>query len=365
MLTSEIAEHIVRETMVRLRRNVNMMDEHGTIIASGRRERIGQRHAGALEAIRRGEMVVIQPRDVGVGAGELPGVNMPIVFQGQTVGAIGITGSPDEIAEFAELVRMATELMIQQQFLVSLKERQERLRGAFAEELAKDAPDPARLRGHLELLRVEPIAPMRICLARWAGGGVDPLPFLRSLEHIWGSSAVVALAPDGRGLVIAAFGCDEAVWESRFGRMRRTASSMRIAARYGVSAEGSSVEELDLLMREAEFALSLAGAEEAVTADEGLIAQQLVSVTPPRRKARLATRTASALTASLRATLQAYFDCNCNAQAAADALFVHKNTVTYRLRKVKEATGLDPHRFADAAVLQVGLWVGSDKEGNS
>jgi hypothetical protein len=43
------------------------------------------------------------------------------------------------------------------------------------------------------------------------------------------------------------------------------------------------------------------------------------------------------------ATLREYAACDLNARRAAEALFVHRNTVLYRLQRVGEMTGLDPH----------------------
>jgi DNA-binding PucR family transcriptional regulator len=45
----------------------------------------------------------------------------------------------------------------------------------------------------------------------------------------------------------------------------------------------------------------------------------------------------------LIATLREYAACDLNARRAAAALFVHRNTVLYRLQRVAELTGLDPH----------------------
>lgn len=45
----------------------------------------------------------------------------------------------------------------------------------------------------------------------------------------------------------------------------------------------------------------------------------------------------------LVATLREYAACDLNARRAAAALFVHRNTVLYRLQRVAELTGLDPH----------------------
>lgn len=40
-----------------------------------------------------------------------------------------------------------------------------------------------------------------------------------------------------------------------------------------------------------------------------------------------------------------------NAQAAADAIYVHRNTIHYHVRKMRDATGLDPRNFYDLCKL--------------
>ena len=40
-------------------------------------------------------------------------------------------------------------------------------------------------------------------------------------------------------------------------------------------------------------------------------------------------------------TLQCYFDNNCQQTATANAMFIHRTTLTYRLEKILELTGVD------------------------
>ncbi len=40
-------------------------------------------------------------------------------------------------------------------------------------------------------------------------------------------------------------------------------------------------------------------------------------------------------------TLEAYLDNNCNANATAEALFIHRNTMRYRMDKIKKILGTD------------------------
>ena len=55
----------------------------------------------------------------------------------------------------------------------------------------------------------------------------------------------------------------------------------------------------------------------------------------------------------LMSTLSSLFKNNLNVSQTARALFMHRNTLIYRLNKVRSATGLDPCSFNDAVKLLI------------
>jgi DNA-binding PucR family transcriptional regulator len=57
----------------------------------------------------------------------------------------------------------------------------------------------------------------------------------------------------------------------------------------------------------------------------------------------------------LVATLQTYVNTRFNLTKSGALLFVHPNTVVYRLRRIHELTGRDPHDVEDLLVLWLGL----------
>jgi DNA-binding PucR family transcriptional regulator len=61
---------------------------------------------------------------------------------------------------------------------------------------------------------------------------------------------------------------------------------------------------------------------------------------------------------TLTETLDAYLDCGGAIEACARKLFVHPNTVRYRLRRIADFTGRDPSQPRDAYVLRVAATVG-------
>ncbi len=101
------------------------------------------------------------------------------------------------------------------------------------------------------------------------------------------------------------------------------------------------------------------GAPRPVSADELLPERMLVG--DPLARAALVTQAFEPLSASggaLLETLSAYLGTGRSLEGAARDLYVHPNTVRYRLRKVAELTGWDPLDARESFVLQVALAAG-------
>ncbi|OBW95033.1 sugar diacid recognition domain-containing protein, partial [Gallibacterium anatis] len=130
-INKEIAQKIVWRTMKIIPYSVNVMDENGVIIASGNASRLNQRHTGAVLAIRENRVVEITAELAKLWNFEAQeGINLPINYQGKILGVVGISGKPDEVKPFAELVKMSAELIAEQAFVLE----QERWHHRYKEE---------------------------------------------------------------------------------------------------------------------------------------------------------------------------------------------------------------------------------------
>lgn len=109
-LSKTIAQNIVKEMMNVVPYNINVMNENGIIIGSGDLDRIGYIHEGAVEAIRKKSLNIIYDEKENV----KPGVNEPIIVDDKVIGVIGITGYSDEVIKFIKLVKVTTVLLIEQ-----------------------------------------------------------------------------------------------------------------------------------------------------------------------------------------------------------------------------------------------------------
>ncbi|WP_121640345.1 sugar diacid recognition domain-containing protein [Virgibacillus sp. Bac330] len=128
MLTEQLASEIVKRTMSILELNVNVMDKTGTILASGDTNRVGQLHHGACKAIEQKRTIDIHSVEESWQGKAKPGINLPIRFHDDIAGVIGITGEPEKIRGFSKLVQMGAELTLEQAFLTREIDRNARMR---------------------------------------------------------------------------------------------------------------------------------------------------------------------------------------------------------------------------------------------
>ncbi|KGA99017.1 hypothetical protein AJ85_15805 [Alkalihalobacillus alcalophilus ATCC 27647 = CGMCC 1.3604] len=49
--------------------------------------------------------------------------------------------------------------------------------------------------------------------------------------------------------------------------------------------------------------------------------------------------------------------CNLNIGDCAKKMFIHRNSLIYRLKKVKEITGYNPQELSDVIPLQLAIWL--------
>ncbi|HHY71074.1 MAG TPA: transcriptional regulator CdaR, partial [Thermoanaerobacterales bacterium] len=116
-ITHAYAQNIVEKTIKILGRNINIMNSLGIIVGSGDKKRIDTYHQGAAEIIKTGEAMEITTEQANGLEGAKPGVNLPIFLNERIVGVVGITGEPEEVRPFGQLLKISVETMLKQFYL--------------------------------------------------------------------------------------------------------------------------------------------------------------------------------------------------------------------------------------------------------
>lgn len=374
LLDASLAQSIVDRTMQILHANVNVMDARGVIIASGNAARIGSPHEGAMMVLAQGRTVEIDDVLARRLHDARPGINLPLRAEGGIVGVIGLSGEPDAIRQFAELLRMAAETMIEQARLMQIIARDARLREELVLQLVGLAAPAPVLEDWARQLGVDPARPRVVLLLEADPAAVDAAVQLAEQQRLLGVLAAepeVLYAPVSLREVVALLpvstGPDEAEQlrkraEVLLARLRRDGHpAPRLAlggvfpGRAGLERSYQSARALLRLGRrrgavpalhcytDQTLAVLLAGLGEGWQADE-----------LRRPLARLALHDRDGL---LRQTLAAWFAHDMKSAAAARTLGIHRNTLDYRLRRAGELSGLDPARLDDCLLLYIALQI--------
>ncbi len=111
-LNKEIAGKIIEEVSKVVDYNINIMDEQGLILASTNPERLNTFHEGAFLTISQNlkELKVYKAEEY---AGCQEGINLPIVLDKKIIGVIGITGEVDEVILYGKVIKKMTEILVE------------------------------------------------------------------------------------------------------------------------------------------------------------------------------------------------------------------------------------------------------------
>ncbi|WP_157154251.1 CdaR family transcriptional regulator [Brachyspira murdochii] len=114
-LNTITAQKLLKKIMDKLGYNINIMNEYGEIIASGDESRIGKIHSGALEVLKEGkDMEYFDFIDNNIESAK-PGVNIPLFINNEIIGVLGLTGNPKEVGKIAAIVKLTAEILIEKE----------------------------------------------------------------------------------------------------------------------------------------------------------------------------------------------------------------------------------------------------------
>lgn len=131
MLDNFLAEKFIEKAKELTEYNVNIMDEKGKIIASKDPDRIGSFHEVAYWIIHGEEEIIEVPEENNEYLGVKNGVMMPIVHKGKRVGAIGLTGEPEQVRQIGKVMRFAIETMYDFEFQHAQSARRQNIKERF------------------------------------------------------------------------------------------------------------------------------------------------------------------------------------------------------------------------------------------
>ena len=348
---------------------VLITDTSGIIVGCSDEDRIGELHEASLDVLQTGH-VGTHDRDAARSLqGTFAGVTLPLEFDGRLVGTVGITGDPSRVAQYGQLIRAFAEMLL-------------RYRAGQKQRVIRDQESLSLLR---EILYFSGAEDQKAhIIARASAIGYDlTVPRVAVLidadiptEHMeaaqdaidqafdFQQSVAAALSPR-QILVLAAAGVgfhEESGMEQMRERCLTLQSTLRGLQPSCVIGVGSCCSGVAALQTSCEEALVTARIAKRnipatpVLFSEDVVLERMISAIPDKPYSRIAAhameviqeqRDADEIKRMIRVWCQQSFSVSNTARA----LFIHKNTLLYRVDRLQRLTGYDLRSFRDAITL--------------
>ncbi|MFE6168540.1 CdaR family transcriptional regulator [Viridibacillus arvi] len=356
MISKQLANQIVEQTMLRLHRNINVVHTNGRILASGDRLRVESIHGGARIVAETEKTLVITEENNHLFQNAKPGINLPIFFQNELVGVIGITGNPVDIAEWAPLVQLTTEMMVHQALIASQTEWKRKLRETIFEDLMTQQPLQKAMNDRLSKIGFFHAPPFYAITL-----DADPKltayqSFVEHMEDFFIHESVIFGKYQVNEHFIIVSGMDATAIVNKL-TLLLTQVKKYFNVKIGIGQPVQTLEKAFNSYEMAKNAIEYGDRKKTINFFEEVEVFSLLKKSDSQEALLFTNRTLKGLNNKLIHTLVVYFSNNQQLTICSEELGIHRHTLTYRLNQIHELTGYNPAIFQEAIILQIALWL--------
>jgi carbohydrate diacid regulator len=362
LILPELAEKIVKEVRKLIGEDIIVVNTEGYIIASTDLVRVGTFHEGALVTAQKKRKLIITAEDQLKLSGVKSGINLPIFFQHDVIGVIGITGEPTRVTPFGEVIRKMTELLISENYYAEQFDWHTRAVESFVMDWVQAKEWNESFLDRAKLLSID-IEVKRVVVIIEFIGLNTPLSrdnwstiFNRFQQN---TKEVVARSGNER-MVLLINGSNGPSRSSSEKRLKQffqfLSSNFGVHAIAGIGQAAES-QEISNSYWQAERSLKIAKLNGRITFDEDLTLEMISEEINPKTKEDFVNRTIGPLLkeVELLETLKELFKQNHSLKNTSNKLHIHINTLHYRLKKAEELTQLNPNNVRDLLIMYLGI----------
>ncbi|MGL6201653.1 MAG: CdaR family transcriptional regulator [Lachnospiraceae bacterium] len=344
-ISSQLANQITAAIYEVVKNDINLINQDGIIISSTNPKRIGTFHQAGAESIRSGQPVIVTADNTKEGTQR--GINYPIFLEDAPIAAVGITGNPDELHQFGFLITKITEVFLKEQQLNEEMISESRaLHYVISSLIHGDTKNHKRIESLMTQYGLDPTGEFAAFSAKLTDPALEQsLRFyfsgLNCRLSLYSYPNEYIVIFDQKGL--ADFSPND--FTARYaGKLHA-----------GLGAFGP-LNRLDHSYTNAKIARKHAENRSlAFINSENITIELVLENLPEEIRKMYAEHILKQLTDKELHILKIYFSCNLSLKAAAEALFIHKNTLQYQLDRISEKCGFNPRVFQDAFLLRFAM----------
>lgn len=354
-LAAPLAQEIVTQMKEIIHQEINFMNKQAIIMASTDPDRIGEMHGGAKEVIKTKSPLTIAT-DYSY-PGSKKGINIPIYFEQEIIGVIGITGDKEKVQQHGEIIKKMTEILIKEDYLKDILSKQrDRSRHIISALLhqeisnkATDTPDPFSYD-----YSIPHVAVIGKCTS-------IPLDSRNDLHKIIEQSAILDYKHIFTILSDQLYILFREETTSNVQHILRQLvdeihSKTTLTFRFGIGLRAESQKEARQSFIQAADALKWTNLSNHTLElyqemNSGILYAGLSEEKAAHYFHKILSRIPSDDKEELKLLFFTYGETNKSMAKSAEKLFLHKNTFQYKLNKIQHYTGYDPKVVNDYVVL--------------
>lgn len=349
-----LAQQIVNTVHDICGHDINFINKKGIIFASTDECRIGAFHEIGKEAADTLKTIEVTENDNYKGTN--CGVNIPVTHDGRFLAVIGISGKPDDVRSFARLAERITKLLIREQELGGTAHTLSEKKRFLLNSLTSENLDmPEYILSDLKDFHIEESTPKRIIIIRLLAA--DPSVTLSFVENKitrlfdrLGITLFCDYYPD-KFIALA----DARMVNENMNALKNFSIENKNLLQTGIGCE-TSIYQLNASYRTAHTALvnaSLDGISFSLFDD--LTLEIILSAVPENNRKEYIAKVLSGLSAGDILLLRTYYEEGQSLSQTCERLFLHKNTLQYKLNRIHRICGFNPREFKDAVILYLAI----------
>lgn len=351
---SNLAQEIVNAVKEVVDKDINFIDKNGLIIGSTDKNRLHVFHQAGYTAIRTLKNIIVEDNDEYEGSKK--GINYPIKINNNAVGAIGITGEPNEISKLGFLVTKITEVFIKEQQLNYNHELdKQRISHVLKSIIYNDIEDRHEIENILEDFNISSnqkfaVVVMKINKSHKSGEVEKIENDIKRLFDTIGNKFKVYIYPNEFIALIN---------EERYKKLKDI--YLDILGKYEGSLFGGigtlkNLYDTHKSYQEAKIALEYSTSNSKIlTYIDDLKLELILESLEPELKNQYVEKILTDLDDDDVKVLQIYYSNDMSLKKTSEDLYIHKNTLQYKLEKISQKSGLNPRSFNDSVILYLAI----------
>ncbi|MGI6181129.1 MAG: CdaR family transcriptional regulator [Agathobaculum sp.] len=368
LLDKTLCEKLVQSASLTIGHDVLITNSTGHIIACNDATRVDSLHEASIEVIHSAHKIYHDTAAARKLAGTKPGITIPIIIDSTVIGTIGITGAPHEISQYALLIQQLAQIFLDFEKRQSSTTRADYLKKNLLREIIIYDPrshDDTAICERAYELGID-LNAMRVAIkleeenAPRAASAEEKrthqTQILECLAHHFDHPQDFVCPQSNIGYVVFAFGLRSIQPQQYLEVLQRKCfcvSSECLAAgihvRIGIGSFANSLETLRLSYENAQFAIKSiqAGIRSSTCLYVGDIVLEKIAASLPEQicdeiSMHLFSQIMQAKNREeILLTIEHWFQQRFNFVQTAQALHIHKSTLVYRFRRIRETCGLD------------------------